>query len=80
LNHTLYESDGGYNKSTVHQYSINFEDENPRLQDIVTKKFPGRYFSEGLAVDEDNVYILTWKEKTLFSLHRTGLAPDKKMS
>lgn len=57
---TLYESGGGYNKSKFFKYDYKtgkvYKNQN----------LDGKYFGEGMTIINNNLYLLTWKEKTGF--------------
>ncbi len=56
----MYESTGLYKESTVQII-------HPDSGQVIKKVYlPDTFFGEGLAVHDDKVYVLTWKEKTLF--------------
>ena len=61
---TFYESSGLYRRSFVQRYK-------PLASSRIN--LPGRYFAEGLTLFNDELYLLTWKEETLFVLDKQRL-------
>lgn len=64
---TLYESCGLYGKSVIRIVDPNTG------QVIVSKKVGKKYFAEGIVVQGNRVYMLTWKRKTMFVYDATSL-------
>lgn len=65
-NGTLFISSGLYGRS---QLIV----EN-KTQQLKTVAIPQQYFAEGLTVIDDKLYLLTWKEQTLFVIDKYTLA------
>jgi glutaminyl-peptide cyclotransferase len=61
---TFYESSGMYGRSFVQHYSD---------KKSITVNLPHRYFAEGLTLFNNMIYLLTWKEETLFILDKNTL-------
>jgi len=66
---TLYESVGLYGKS--HVRSINLHPDGT-MEVLAKAKNQNHIFAEGIAIDGDNIYQVTWKEKTLNTFSRAG--------
>lgn len=66
-NGVLYESSGEYGKSYIHKVNLlNMKSEKRvNLED--------KYFGEGCAIIGDDLYVLTWQEKTLFKFNKNTL-------
>jgi len=60
----LYESTGGYGESSLRKVEL----ESGRVERIL--HLPNRFFGEGLALFEDRLYQLTWKEGVAFVYDR----------
>jgi glutaminyl-peptide cyclotransferase len=58
-NGIFYESSGLYGKSFVQRYQQSAQN---------TLHIPSRYFAEGLTIVNNQLYLLTWKENTLFTI------------
>jgi glutamine cyclotransferase len=63
----LYISSGLYGKSQLVYQS-------PKLMKRL--RLPRRYFAEGLTIIDDKLYLLTWKENTLFVYDKTSLSKE----
>jgi glutamine cyclotransferase len=61
---TFYISSGQYGKSQLIVQSPS---------KIIRFRLPRRYFAEGLTVIDDKLYLLTWKENTLFIFDKNTL-------
>ena len=73
---TFYESSGIYGRSFVQRYNDKNSDENSdksHNQKNITINLPSRYFAEGLTLFNNMIYLLTWKEETLFILDKNTL-------
>jgi len=69
----LYESTGLYGLSSVREVALETGDVQ-RSQPL-----DGIYFGEGLALVDDTLIQLTWKEQTLFAYDRATLAPTRQV-
>lgn len=69
---TFYESSGIYGRSFVERYSDKNSDKSNNEKNIIIN-LPSRYFAEGLTLFNDIIYLLTWKEETLFILDKNTL-------
>jgi len=69
---TFYESSGIYGRSFVQRYSDKNSDKSNNQKNI-TINLPSRYFAEGLTLFNNMIYLLTWKEETLFILDKNTL-------
>ncbi len=67
----LYESSGEYGKSYIRVIDLKSRKE------IARKNIGDRYFAEGIAVIGDELYLLTWMEKTLFVYDKNTLELKK---
>lgn len=70
-NNTFYISSGLYQQSFIQR-----NDKKHRLSHAL----PSRYFAEGLTLFNGLLYLLTWKEETLFILDKDTLKPQKTLS
>lgn len=61
----FYESSGHYERSFVQRYNTH---------SVTTRHLPSQYFAEGLTLFNDRLYLLTWKEETLFILNKHSLS------
>lgn len=68
----LYESAGLYEESKVTRWSFD-PGKQPQLKE--TWVLEPKYFAEGAALVDGDVYVLTWKEETGFILDGTTLEP-----
>lgn len=66
----FFESSGYYGRSFIQRYS----DKN-----TATIHLPKQYFAEGLTLFNGLLYLLTWKEQTLFILDKNSLAIKEKL-
>ncbi len=64
----FYESSGLYGKSYIQKYSNNIS---------TTRQLSRQYFAEGLTLFNETLYLLTWKEQTLFQINKDTLAIEK---
>jgi glutaminyl-peptide cyclotransferase len=71
---TVIESSGLYNKSFVQRYQVG---DNTAAK---LKRLPGHYFAEGLEKLADEIFILTWKERTVLVLDANDFSIKRKMS
>ncbi|MDQ2075211.1 glutaminyl-peptide cyclotransferase [Marinimicrobium sp. ABcell2] len=62
----FYESSGGYGRSRL----VSYPRSGPAEGFVNHKSLPRRYFAEGLTEMEGKLYLLTWRENTLFVLDR----------
>jgi len=67
-NDALYISSGLYSKSTFSKYSS-----TGTLQKVF--KLPNAFFAEGAALADGEIYLLTWRENTVFVLDPDSLKP-----
>lgn len=82
-NNKFYESSGLYGKSRLVSYYINQPDPswmNVAITYPQQQKLADNYFAEGLALHNNQLFLLTWQEKTLFIFDKTSLALQKKIS
>lgn len=63
----LYESTGLYGRSTVRKTDIGTG------AVLASRKLDKSYFGEGLAIVEDRIFQLTWKEKTCFVYDKNSI-------
>lgn len=70
---TFYISSGQYGRSML----ITTNREQTQAQ---KRRLSRRYFAEGITVIGDTLYLLTWKEKTLFLYNKHTLEPLGKMT
>ncbi|MGS2718671.1 glutaminyl-peptide cyclotransferase [Eionea flava] len=66
--HVFYISSGLYKQSFIQRND---------KQHTLSYSLPPRYFAEGLTLFNDRLYLLTWKEETLFILNQHTLQPEK---
>jgi glutaminyl-peptide cyclotransferase len=66
LDGVFYESSGGYGRSRL----VSYPRSGPADDFIRHKTLPRKYFAEGLTEMEGKLFLLTWKENTLFVLDR----------
>lgn len=67
----FYISSGRYNRSTlIYQ----------QPHKITRYSLPSQFFAEGLTVIDDKIFLLTWKENTLFVFDKKTLTPINKLS
>lgn len=82
-NNKFYESSGLYGKSRLLSYYITPPD--PTWASIAVQ-YPqqyvieDKYFGEGLALQDNQLFLLTWQEKTLLVFDKTTLRLQKKLS
>ncbi len=70
-NNNFYISSGRYNQSTlIYQ----------QPHKIIRYSLPPQFFAEGLTVVDDKIFLLTWKEKTLFVFDKKTLKLINKLS
>ena len=62
---TFYESSGLYQRSFIQRYDN---------KQVKTRYLPKQYFAEGLTLFNNALYLLTWKEETLFIVDKDTLA------
>lgn len=67
---SFYISSGLYNQSV-----IIYQSPSKNLRYFL----PPQYFAEGLTVIDDKLFLLTWKEETLFVFDKNTLTPIKKL-
>jgi glutamine cyclotransferase len=72
-NGTVIESSGRYNKSFVQSYEVG-DDTAVKL-----KHLPGHYFAEGLEKLADEIFVLTWKERSVLVLNANDFSLQRKM-
>ena len=70
----MYESSGLYGQSRVRKYS---PDKDTAL---LESPLPDKYFAEGLTLLDDELYLLTWKENTVFVLDPDDLSVKREMT
>ncbi len=79
----FYESSGLYSKSQIVAYPV-LEPECTwaKMTTVFTRKqsIPDRFFAEGLTLLNDKLYLLTWKEGTLFVYDAKNFSFLKNMS
>jgi glutamine cyclotransferase len=68
---TFYISSGLYNKSV-----LVYQSPHKNLRYFL----PPQYFAEGLTVIDDKLFLLTWKEETLFIFDKKTLTPISKLT
>ena len=67
----LYESTGQYGQSTLREM-------DPRTMEFTrVAKLPDHVFGEGLAVVDDHIYVLTWREQLAIKFSRETFQPVK---
>lgn len=64
----FYESSGLYGRSLLVRYRADTHAETTLIEQ--SRTLPQRYFAEGLALFDDQLYQLTWRENTLFIYNR----------
>ena len=64
----LYESSGEYGKSYVQKVNLN------NMKTISRVNLESRYFGEGCAIIGNELFVLTWMEKTVFVYNKSNLA------
>ena len=69
----LFESSGLYGKSKVRKYTL------AGNTTIAETKLPDKYFTEGLTLFQDEVFVLTWRENTLLVLDSKTLATKREL-
>jgi len=67
---TFYESSGHYGRSFIQRYDN---------KTTVTRHLPSRYFAEGLTLFNEKIYLLTWKEQTLFIIDKDSLSTIQRL-
>lgn len=74
----LFESSGLYGKSFVQSRPLPdaANDENTYPRDFY---LPAKLFAEGLALANDSIYVLTWREEQALVLDRQTLLPKKRI-
>jgi len=70
----LFESSGLYGKSRIRKYHPDTGTE------VSQTRLPDKYFAEGLTLLADELFLLTWKENTLFVLNPEDLAIVRQVS
>ena len=68
---TFYESSGLYKRSYIRRYRKNAS---------TTVNLPSRYFAEGLTLFKNQLFLITWKEETLFIINKDTLKSVKTLS
>lgn len=80
-NDMFYESSGLYQRSFVTRYPIDaLASKDSPMIPALKQSLPAPYFAEGLALHDNQLYLLTWMEKTLFILAKDTLKPIKTMA
>ncbi len=74
FNGLIYESSGLYGKSRVRKY----RPENDKA--LRETSFSEKYFAEGLTLLSDDLFVLTWRENTLFVLNPDDLSIKRELS
>ncbi|MFQ3324469.1 MAG: glutamine cyclotransferase [Pseudomonadales bacterium] len=69
----IIESSGRYNKSFVQSYHVG---DNAAVK---LKRLPGHYFGEGLEKLADEIFVLTWKERSVLVLNANDFSLQRKM-
>ena len=67
-NGVIYESSGEYEKSYVQRVGLN------NMKPIKKVNLDGKYFGEGCAIIGNELFVLTWMEKTAFVYNKTNLS------
>ena len=70
----MYESGGRYGKSKVRKYLPENDDT------LVEVPIADRYFAEGLTLFNDELFLLTWRENTLFVLDPEKLTTKRQLT
>ena len=70
----MFESSGGYGKSKLRKYPPGAD--NTLLEIPLQEK----YFAEGLSVFSDELFVLTWRENTLFVLDPDNLQIKRELT
>jgi glutamine cyclotransferase len=73
-NGLMFESSGRYGKSRIRA----FRPDNDET--LVEKRIADKYFAEGLTIFNGEVFLLTWKENTLFVLDPTTLKTKRTLT
>lgn len=69
----IIESSGRYNKSFIQRYRVG---DNAAVK---LKRLPGHYFAEGLEKLADEIFVLTWKERSVLVLNANDFSLQRKM-
>ncbi len=70
----MFESSGLYGQSRVRKYLTGNDSA------LVESSLPEQYFAEGLTLLNDELFVLTWKEKTVFVYNTDDLTVKRKMN
>lgn len=82
-NNKFYESSGLYGKSRLVSYYIDEPDStwsNIAVDLVQQQPIAEKYFAEGLALHNNQLFLLTWQEKTLLVFDKTTLQLNKKLN
>jgi len=70
----MYESGGLYGQSKIRKYLPGKD------APLLEKPLSDKYFAEGLTLLQDELFVLTWKENTVFVYDPDNMAVKRKMS
>lgn len=82
-NNKFYESSGLYHKSRLVSYYTDEPDPawaNIAIDFVQQQPIADQYFAEGLALHNNQLFLLTWQEKTLLVFDKTTLQLQKKLT
>lgn len=65
----IYESSGGYGRSFIRKSSY------PEHKKILEKRLPANWFAEGLTVQGDKLFLLSWRQQRGLVLNTDNLQP-----
>lgn len=66
-NGVIYESSGEYGKSYIQKVDLK------TMRSIAKTAIDGRFYAEGCTIIGDNLYVLTWMEKTILVFNKNSL-------
>lgn len=69
----MYESSGQYGRSRIRKY---LPDQDTTL---LESRLPDKYFGEGITLLDDELFMLTWQENTVFIFNPDDLSVMRKM-
>lgn len=70
----VIESSGQYGRSFVRRYPLANPDQ------FQERRLPAQHFAEGVALVNQHLYLLTWREQTLYVLDKMSLQPLFKLA
>jgi len=70
----MYESSGQYGRSRIRKYQPGQD------TTILESRLPDKYFGEGLTLLEDELFMLTWQENTVFVFNPDDLSVMREMT